>query len=511
LKIAALPMGFTLFVFAVVALSGPGRIDIADGQARYEVARSLVDHGDTVIRDPQIWFGRFPGRAGKDYTTYRLPQSILGVAAIWLADATAGFKATEERRHFFFSLTGAIAAAAIGCAYLVWFRRSGLSDSLALAWSLAGIICTPFWFYATSTFDDALGASAIICAIVAAREAREQDGLTLSIVAGLFLGLAFNCKQPLGAFAFAVLAAGDQPKASRRHRLVHASAILAGLGVGTATYLTYDWYKFPPETSALRCSLLARYTPPWPGHPLTALAAMAISPAAGTIWYFPAVLLSAVGFRRASGTDRYFALTALGGSITFTAFISTISFFKGDPSWGPRYLTPVFSVVWLFAPVGASRFGRRWSAVIMSASLAVQLASLAVDPHRLYIARNLPSAFGATAPVLYFDPRNSHLINRPGELIEIWRARHAAIARFSPAASATSALPIIDEMQRGPEAIGRYRLLQTFRPWWASQLYLSPSEQPVPIRRGVAVLLIVLVAGLLLGTLGLRARTHSPS
>ena len=57
--------GLFLTVFAVVALSGPGPIDIVDGQTRYEVARSLVEHGDLVDPGiPNVWFGVFPGRAG---------------------------------------------------------------------------------------------------------------------------------------------------------------------------------------------------------------------------------------------------------------------------------------------------------------------------------------------------------------------------------------------------------------------------------------------------------------
>ena len=74
--------GLFLTVFAVVALSGPGRIDIVDGQTRYEVARSLIDHGDLVIRDPNIWFAVFPGRDGQRYAKYRFPQSLAGTIAI---------------------------------------------------------------------------------------------------------------------------------------------------------------------------------------------------------------------------------------------------------------------------------------------------------------------------------------------------------------------------------------------------------------------------------------------
>ena len=75
-------IGLAVAVFAGVALSGPGRVDIVDGQTRYEVSRSIVDHGDSVIRNPEVWFGVFPGRNGQRYTYYRFPQSLAGVAAV---------------------------------------------------------------------------------------------------------------------------------------------------------------------------------------------------------------------------------------------------------------------------------------------------------------------------------------------------------------------------------------------------------------------------------------------
>src|SRR5204862_71784 len=80
-------VGLFLLVVSVVSLSGPGRIDIIDGEPRYEVARSLVEHGDVVIRNPEVTFLVMPGRNGRPYSLYRLPQSLAGVAAILLADA----------------------------------------------------------------------------------------------------------------------------------------------------------------------------------------------------------------------------------------------------------------------------------------------------------------------------------------------------------------------------------------------------------------------------------------
>src|SRR6476646_11869457 len=94
--------GQFVFVFAILALSGPGRIDIVDGQTRYEVARSLVEHNDSAIRDKEVWFTVYEGRDGARYSEYRFPQSGAGVVAIWVADATGAV--SEVRRQFFFSL-----------------------------------------------------------------------------------------------------------------------------------------------------------------------------------------------------------------------------------------------------------------------------------------------------------------------------------------------------------------------------------------------------------------------
>ena len=227
--------GLLISVFAMVALTGPGRIDIVDGQTRYEVARSLVDHGDDVIRDEHIWFGRFPGRGGRDYTTYRFPQSVLGVPAIVLSDLTG--PRNEARRHFFFSLTGAAAAATLAVIYLWWFLRRGLGLPEALAWSAAGIFCLPSWFYATSTFDDILGSVVVVAALVAAGPSTAR-----ALGAGLLMGLAFNCKQPLGVFVLPVLAAISE-RGPRHRPWAQWALAVSGVAAGVVVYVAYDAYS----------------------------------------------------------------------------------------------------------------------------------------------------------------------------------------------------------------------------------------------------------------------------
>ncbi len=201
--------GLFLTVFATVALSGPGRIDIVDGQTRYEVARSLIEHGDLVIRAPNVWYAVFPGRDGQRYTKYRFPQSALGVIAILTADYSG--PVNEGRRHFYFTMISAVASAALAVTYAGFFRHLGHGPQASLLWAAGGVFCTPSWFYGTSTFDDILGSTAVVLAVATALASRRHHPWAGAIVAGLAIGFAFNCKEPLGIFVLPVLAAIYDP------------------------------------------------------------------------------------------------------------------------------------------------------------------------------------------------------------------------------------------------------------------------------------------------------------
>src|SRR2546430_1527307 len=98
--------GLALAGFGGAALTGPGRIAIEDGQTRFESGRSLIEHGDTAIRDPRLVWFRLPGRGGLDFTLYRFPPELIAAGCIGIADATG--PAAEGRRHFVFSLHGAV-------------------------------------------------------------------------------------------------------------------------------------------------------------------------------------------------------------------------------------------------------------------------------------------------------------------------------------------------------------------------------------------------------------------
>ena len=75
------------------------------------------------------------------------------------------------------------------------------------------------------------------------------------------------------------------------------------------------------------------------------------------------------------------------------AFFSILTFYKGGVCWGPRYLTPLFALLWLFAPDGVAVLGRPIARLLLAAGVGVQLLGLAVVPERLYLNGNCRACF----------------------------------------------------------------------------------------------------------------------
>ncbi len=508
--------GLFLCAFAVVALSGPGDIDSPDGAVRYEVARSFVEHGDVDIPDPKIEWMVLPGRGGRRYSEYRLPQSVLGVVAILAADATG--PVSEPRRQFFFSLTSAVAGAVLAITYALHFRRQGLRPRSAPLWAAGGVFCTQSWYYATSSFDDILGSAAVVLAVTLALGCRPTHPLAGAVAAGLALGLSFNCKQPLGIFVLPVMAALYDPDGSWKSQWSRLTAIAAGMAVGLVVYEGYIWYKFPPGSTAGHAELLAKQFPTWSQDPAFALAALLISPAAGAFFYNPALWICVLGLRARHRSRRLFYSSLWAAIAVFVLFICSLTFFKGDTAWGPRYLTPIFAVLWIMAPDGSRVMRRPAVATLLVAGLLVQIGALSIHPCRLHLKRGLPCDYFISIPILYFHPEMSHLLNRPREIVEVlaagdrrpvyydppYRPRFPWITWVLPDGKVYSG----EASEDGPpDVTDTYRawwsdrgsmVIDSLRPWWASLRRLDARGRPVDIERTVALFLLLAASGLIL-------------
>jgi hypothetical protein len=108
----------------------------------------------------------------------------------------------------------------------------------------------------------------------------------------------------------------------------------------------------------------------------------------------------------------------------------------------------------------------------------------------------------------------AHLFHRPQEIIDILHEDRAE--QFTPAHAPTFAFPLIDDVYEqlggpdakgpevGPIALRKYRILNSFRPWWHSQRWLPPELRPVDLDAAIAVFLAILLGGLGLTYLGGR-------
>jgi hypothetical protein len=273
--------------------------------------------------------------------------------------------------------------------------------------------------------------------------------------------------------------------------------VLCGLILGVAVYKAYDRYKFPPGSPDPDQAYESLYGPIWTSNPLPGLANLAVSPSAGVLWYCPTVLLSLAGWWAWRREHRWFCWSVLAASLIFTLFLSFLTFFKGDPCWGPRYLTPVLALWWVFVPAAATRVRRSLLVGLLALGCLIQLLALAVDPHRLVPQEALHTKRSdVLSPWLGFHPQASHLLRRPREIAEI-------LARSEPpppppAVPAGHAEPPVEPF---------------FRPWWIAQRYLAPADRPVDLDR-TFVLLAALAAGglgLLLTAATVRGRSAAGS
>jgi hypothetical protein len=268
-------------------------------------------------------------------------------------------------------------------------------------------------------------------------------------------------------------------------------AILLGLFVGLVVYQGYEWLRFPPgfEREAIK------YNPPiWNPTPLAAAVALIISPSCGAIWYCPPVLLGCGGLMRSWREDRLWASSVLLACIGFFATICMFAFFKGNIAWGPRYLTPVFAVLWLFTPPIVSRARSVNVAILLALGFVVQLLALSTDPHRVYIVNNArPDALFVSSELYYHLP-TSHLFARPAEIVEVLTS-DAVPTEASPAPSPTYALPPPGSELIEQSVARRYAVFADFRPWWCWQRHLPPEDRPVDLIATAELLLTVAAIG----------------
>ena len=156
--------GLFSVVLVIYVLSSPGRIDIIDGQARYDVSHNWLLEGRPVLRDP--WIASFigvPGRDGLRYSYYGAPASIFSMPLVELGQLID--TPAREASRFLFSLTSSFFGAGIALVLFLFYLELGVPQREAMVWTIVSSFATLIWPSSTSTFDNAQHAFFVLAAL----------------------------------------------------------------------------------------------------------------------------------------------------------------------------------------------------------------------------------------------------------------------------------------------------------------------------------------------------------
>lgn len=406
-------LGVCLFVASVYIALGPGRIDIIDGQYRFEVARNIVEDWSIQLRDPFL-SDAVNGILGT-YSPYGVSGSLTGVPLVALANLLG--PPSQDRQQFFFSFTSALAGATTAGVLFLFLAELGIAPRRALAWTLVAAFATLTFPVATSTFDQAQHGFFILLACWLAFLSARRDSRVLAAAAGGALAFLVNFQITytilIPTLALAALAPPNAPPGERRRGLDRAAVVVFAGAVGILVWMGINNFRFGTLLAGVQMN--PRH-PPARGNPFVGMTALLLSPGKSVFLYSPPTLIAVYGVVRLVSHQRRLGQAVVATCVLHLAMISSLTFYGGDWCWGPRYFAavlPLLALGFVFIEVRSSGARAAVRAIVV-AGLCVQALALSIDHHRFFYARSLPTFFWYTRPGYYFS--HSALLARPAEI-----------------------------------------------------------------------------------------------
>ncbi len=500
-------VGLFLLLAGIYVLTGPGRIDTIDGQYRYDVARNIVEQGSPIVTDR----GLPPTPIGRDGRNYFLgpAASLAGVPLI-----AVGRLIDSDRpplHEFLFSFTSAFLASAAGVLLLLLYGMLGVSRRRAVGWTVVASFCTLMWPVATSVFDQAQQACALLFSVYAGLRAARDDAVHFAVASGFAASVLVSYQEVyvamVPAMALVCMVGGEGVRDFLRSRRFKAYA--AGFLFGLAALLLFNVYRFgalsaiAPNTGEMK--LL--------GNPLVGMLGLLASPGKSMFLYSPPLILAVLGWRRMRAEHATFARAVLITIGVHFAIIASLIFWGGDWAWGPRYLVVTLPLACLALPF--VRIRPAITGALISIGLVVQLLGLSVDHQRFFLERGLADHFWTTDQSIYFT--ESALFARPAELVSVFEDHGPIDARRfapnpyrSPTYAAFGNNP--GERSDAPRWMRHFALYYTPRPWPLWMARMKPGHAPVeywPLFALFAFAMALAGAALLARELG-RAKPAAP-
>ncbi len=407
--------GSFLLLLGLFLLSHPGRIDMVDGQFRFDVARNIVNMTGPELTDFYLVQGPLPVNptTGHFYSYYTAPASLLPIPLMIVSRVLCGISSASDR--FSFSLVSAFAGPLVAPLLLAFFRRMGVGVKQAVAWTLVFGLATLWWPSSETVFDQCQHGVVMLAMTLMAYDVAKRGGIGYALAAGLLGGLLVNYRVPFVALLPAIpvywLVEARRSGGQISKALINGIIFGVGIGVGLAGYAFYNWIRFGSVNMPAFESGVSML-----GNPIAGFLTLAISPGKGVLWFSPPLVLALIGFKSFFKAERGLAGLVIALSALHVGEMSFLSFAGGDWCWGPRYLIPIMPLWALALPYVSLKVVK--PAVVyplVGFGLVIQLMAVSVDHHRFFFNRRLPPHFWLDAWA-YF--RYSQLLSRPAEFVE---------------------------------------------------------------------------------------------
>jgi hypothetical protein len=510
-------VGIFLLVLSVYALTSPGRIDIVDGQARFDVAYNWVTEGRPVVTDKLIGpFMSVLGRDGLRYSYFGAPASIFSAPLVWIGIHTSAQGRLTSQ--FLFSLTSSIFGAGIAPILFLFYLELGVAVRKALGWTMVSSLATLLWPVSNSTFDNAQHAFFALGAVYFGYLSVRRKSQSYALAGGLMAGVLILYQEyfllvvpalALCTVAWNASASHVEDWIPRLRRLLREAwdgpgearsscaryfLFAAGVSAGLVLSLAYNDLRFGSWLHDGKINAASQKNFPLFGNPLAGLLTLLVSPGKSVFLYSPPLILGILGFRELRRRAPQLVAAITLASLILISFISCISFAGGDWCWGPRYLTPLLPLWALGFPftidfdvyrnsARRNNVRRNLAVGLIGAGLIVQVLALSVETQRFFFERNLEDFFWARDSWFYFE--NSALVARVGEVASLNEG-------LPPTAQLFDSLPDLPTycvlgpppfIPRSMAAIWirNFKIFFLPRPWPLWMAWLPPALRPVNI------------------------------
>lgn len=392
---------FTFFLSAYVLTAAADLYGTGDTSIRIQVAQNFTGrlslnlfgwkliyphHLKKEYYDPRIAIGR----GGRTYSTYLPGQPLM----LMPLDIAASRLATQERWpygpavYWFDRLVGPISGAIEMLIFFAFAVRLGYGRRGSLVLTLIFGFATMAWPDEQSVNEHTIVAFSLLAGWYAAFRAREQGAPEwYYILAGAGIGGAFITRYQdaavamVGLWTYLLWRRNGGPPLVRR--AIHCVGTGLGLAPFVAIILWYNWVRFGSIAATGHHENTFGYAI-WLGA-----SGLLFSPGKGLIWYTPTIFLLIFAgprfYRRLPGMVWGIAAMAVA---MFTLY-GYVTFWHGDPTWGPRYVYPL--VPFLTLPLGELLPSLRRinlvslvSGLVLGISLVIQVSAVSVSPWRTW-------------------------------------------------------------------------------------------------------------------------------